>query len=147
MTTPDPNQPIITAAVQRCLDAYHHELAIPRPKDGTDHSSKTYARKAYRNAMPFLSSPANIDAFIACVAHGLLINAIRGDDASKLLYAAQVAIASRRLQQKPVQQPRGPHGQVFVRGVESRGPHGQVFVRGAEQKPTHPLPQSDAKPE
>src|SRR5271165_7650935 len=106
MTTPDPNQPAITAAVQRCLDAYHHELAIPRPKDGTDHSSKTYARKAYRNAMPFLSSPANIDAFIACVAHGLLINAIRGDDASKLLYAAQVAIASRRLQQQ--KQPNHP---------------------------------------
>ena len=27
---------------------------------------------------------------------------------------------------------RGPHGQVFVRGVEGRGPHGQVFVRGVE---------------
>ena len=31
-----------------------------------------------------------------------------------------------------VPQVRGPHGQVFVRGVEIRGPHGQVFVRGVE---------------
>jgi len=31
---------------------------------------------------------------------------------------------------------RGPHGQVFVHGVESRGPHGQVFVRGVESLPS-----------
>ena len=31
-----------------------------------------------------------------------------------------------------VPQVRGPHGQVFVRGVKVRGPHGQVFVRGVE---------------
>jgi hypothetical protein len=33
-------------------------------------------------------------------------------------------------------QMQGPHGQVFVRGVESRGPHGQVFVRGVELRPS-----------
>src|SRR5271165_3599398 len=106
MTT---HEAFITAAVQRCLDAYHRELAIPRPKDGTDHSSKTYARKAYCNAMPFLSSPANIDAFIACVAHGMLIEAISFNHASKLLYAAQVATTSRRAQQQ--KQPTRPGAQ------------------------------------
>jgi hypothetical protein len=34
-----------------------------------------------------------------------------------------------------VPQSRGPHGQLFVRGVESRGPHGQLFVRGVESLP------------
>jgi hypothetical protein len=36
-----------------------------------------------------------------------------------------------------VPQVRGPHGQVFVRGVEIRGPHGQVFVRGVEIRGPH----------
>jgi len=32
---------------------------------------------------------------------------------------------------------RGPHGQVFVRGVQIRGPHGQVFVRGVQCRGPH----------
>jgi len=95
-TTPEAS---VASAVQRCLDAYHATLAIPRKPDGTG-SPHDYAARAYRNAMPFLSSPVQIDAFIACVAHGLLINVFNDTIASKLLYAAQVAIASRRAQQK-----------------------------------------------
>jgi hypothetical protein len=38
----------------------------------------------------------------------------------------------------PVLSPhRGPHGQVFVRGVARRGPHGQVFVRGVAYRGPH----------
>ena len=39
--------------------------------------------------------------------------------------------------ERKVGQHRGPHGQVFVRGVEHRGPHGQVFVRGVEHRGPH----------
>jgi hypothetical protein len=41
--------------------------------------------------MPSLSGPDNIRDFIACVAHGMLIGAIRDTDGARLLYAAQVA--------------------------------------------------------
>ena len=106
--TPATHELLVAAAVQRCLDAYHRTLAIPRKPDGTG-SVHDYACEAYRNAMPFLSSPANIDAFIACVAHGMLIEAISFNHASKLLYAAQVATTSRRAQQQ--KQPTRPDAQ------------------------------------
>jgi len=50
---------------------------------------------AYRKAMPSLSGEENIRDFVTCVAHGMLIGAIEGKDASKLLYAAQVASGLR----------------------------------------------------
>jgi hypothetical protein len=54
-------------AVQRCLDA------------------------PYRQAMPDPIGLQNIQYFIACVSQGLLIGAIQESNASRLLYAAQVA--------------------------------------------------------
>lgn len=95
MQTPEPEESRLNAAVQRCCEAYHRVLAIPRPQDGKG-SAKDFASEAFRHAMPFLTSAINIEAFIACVAHGMLLGAIYPDDASKLLYAAQVAIGSRR---------------------------------------------------
>ena len=53
-----------------------------------------WADKAYRNAMPALSGEEGIRDFVACAAHGLLIGAIREERATKLLYAAQVAITT-----------------------------------------------------
>ena len=107
MTIADP----IIAAVQRCCDAWSRALAdkaiaagnLSDPLD-LSWDLRRYAGQAYRNAMPFLSSPVQIDAFIACVAQGMVLNAIGPKDGAKLLYAAQVAIASRRAQQH--QQPR-----------------------------------------
>jgi hypothetical protein len=49
------------------------------------------ARQAYRRAMPPLSGSQNISDFVACVAYGMLIEAIRGADAARLLSAAQIA--------------------------------------------------------
>jgi hypothetical protein len=46
--------------------------------------------------MPPLSGDENIRDFIACTAHGMLIDAISGTDAARLLYAAQVAHTTRR---------------------------------------------------
>jgi hypothetical protein len=84
-------------AVQRCLDAYNQACA--RDDARNDHSPESLDRvgRAYRHAMPFLTSdPDSIDAFIACVTHGLVIQVFQPAEASKLLYAAQVAITSRR---------------------------------------------------
>jgi len=56
------------------------------------------AAEAYRRAMPTLSGPQSIGDFIACVAHGMLVEAISGSDGTKLLYAAQVASTFYRTQ-------------------------------------------------
>ena len=85
-------------AVARCCKAwsrlFHAELA--EGEIGMVAASK--AAKAYRNAMPPLSGYDNIRDFIACTAHGMLLGAILGDEGAKLLYAAQVALGSIRLQ-------------------------------------------------
>jgi hypothetical protein len=59
------------------------------------------ANKAYLKAMPPLSGYENIRDFIACIAQAMLIDAIRGEQGGKLLYAAQVALGAIRSQPKP----------------------------------------------
>ena len=83
------------AAVQRCLDAYTHACALDDARN--DHSPESLARvnRAYRRAMPFLT-PATIDAFLACVTHGLVLEIFTPPEAAKLLYATQIAVGSRR---------------------------------------------------
>jgi hypothetical protein len=96
-------------AVQNCVKAYCDA------RDREDPQNPFFTEKgwaivchAYRHAMPFLTSdPDAIDAFIACVTHGLIIEVFEPAEASKLLYAAQVAITSRRARtQAARQQPK-----------------------------------------
>jgi hypothetical protein len=88
-------------AVARCLSAWEpvHKAELAR-----GHHRITAARVAapfYRNAMPPLRGHENICDFVACAAHGILIGAIDGNSAGKLLYAAQVALATTRRQPAP----------------------------------------------
>jgi hypothetical protein len=89
------------AAVARCCEAcsrlFHAELAEGEDKLFPAHD----AAKAYRNAMPPLSGYENIRDFIACTAHGMIIGAIYEDQGSKLLYAAQVALATLHREPSP----------------------------------------------
>ncbi|UWZ85600.1 hypothetical protein [Occallatibacter riparius] len=95
---PQPDEITINSAVQRCVNAWREALARKNCKDPIDPGvwERDYAGKAYRKALPWLSTPDNVDAFIACVAQGLAIGAIDPSHATKLLYAAQIAITSRR---------------------------------------------------
>jgi len=56
--------------------------------------------EAYREAMPPLMGARNIRDFIACVAHGMLLHVFEANEASKLLYAAQVAAQSEAKRDK-----------------------------------------------
>jgi hypothetical protein len=56
--------------------------------------SRVAGHKAFQKSLPPLTGPENIQNFIACVAHGMLIGAILGSDAARLLYAAQVAMSA-----------------------------------------------------
>jgi hypothetical protein len=60
------------------------------------------AQRAYCQAMPHLSGCENIRNFIACVAHGMLLDVFTGPESTRLLYAAQIAnTASRGQAAKP----------------------------------------------
>ena len=51
---------------------------------------------AYMNSLPGMETPEETQAFIACVARGAGLGVISAGDASRLLYAAQCAIANRK---------------------------------------------------
>lgn len=86
------------AAVRRCCAAW--KRAYEAYLRGTDRSNRTRifaaheAGPAYCRAMPPLAGYENIRDFIACAAHGILINAIPEKRANQLLYAAQIALTS-----------------------------------------------------
>ena len=79
------------SAIIRCTDAWLRANNAALDKgEGPDEAQKQ-ANKAYCRAMPPLTGPNNIRNFIACVTHGILIDAVSQSVATKLLYAAQVA--------------------------------------------------------
>jgi hypothetical protein len=92
------------AAVARCCRAwqlaYDQEMELEYGDgwdDGeyrNDSDARRAANKAFRDAMPPLVGLQNIRDFIACVACGLLKEAISGLDAPRLLYAAQIAVSA-----------------------------------------------------
>jgi hypothetical protein len=58
------------------------------------------AAKAFRLNLPALDSADAVRDFIACGAQGMLLSAIAGADATRLVYAAQVANTSLRRQNR-----------------------------------------------
>ena len=78
-------------AVALCSEAYERTMQETREQGKGSVYCAFEAQKAFRMAMPPLSGLQNIRDFIACVARGLLIEAIDGAAAARLLYAAQVA--------------------------------------------------------
>jgi hypothetical protein len=52
-------------------------------------------------AMPPLSGCENIDNFIACVAHGILLDVFTGAQSTRVLFAAQVTNAPPHAAQNP----------------------------------------------
>lgn len=86
-----------TAAWKRAYDAYMENSK----GSGMDQVFAAHkAGPAYRRALPPLAGYENIRDFIACVAHGILIDAIPQNRASQLLYAAQIALATLNCEPK-----------------------------------------------
>ncbi|UWZ82004.1 hypothetical protein [Occallatibacter riparius] len=155
---PQPDEITINSAVQRCVNAWREALTRKNCKDPVDPGvwERDYAGKAYRKALPWLSTPDNVDAFIACVAQGLAIGAIDPSHATKLLYAAQVAITSRRARLQADKEARAqtkvgaPGPSPLGTGERSRSaaPPSPLGTKGAEdavaapQVPPTPLPMS-----
>ena len=88
-------------AIARCMNAWACAYKLEKAKQNDHYEAVRKGNKGYCKAIPRLSGYENIRDFIACVAHGMLIGAIDGDDGTKLLYAAQVALSTVRRQPEP----------------------------------------------
>ena len=100
--TPDP-APFATRksgcpAVDECVQAYNQAYAANLEKTKNEYIAAKAGAAAYRETMPALSGTRNIADFIACVGHGLVLGAIQGNDAARLIYAAQVAHTANPIQ-------------------------------------------------
>jgi hypothetical protein len=86
-------------AVERCnrarLRAYNKELANIK-QDQSDYPAEKAGNKAYLRSLPPLSGYQNICDFIACIANGMAVDAIRPADADRLLAAAKIAVGAVR---------------------------------------------------
>lgn len=104
LPAPDQNLRRTRAAIKRCCTAW--QLSYDAYLEDTDGSGtdKIFAAHlagpAYCNAMPPLTSLASIRDFIACTAHGILIEAIPQKMANQLLFAARVALSALRREPK-----------------------------------------------
>ena len=88
-------------AVAKCTRLYMLLYAETLARGDSDSAAKSNACQAYRLAMPALIGQRNVRDFIACATHGVLLGAIPREEASSLLYAAQVAHTARRAKSKP----------------------------------------------
>ena len=79
------------SAVALCFASYTRALDEAAEKHMTRVQANNLACGVYRRAMPPLTGWENIQNFIACVAHGMLIEIFEPADATRFLYAAQVA--------------------------------------------------------
>jgi len=82
--------------VKRCFLAMAKAAAYADEKNLDPEEQRDLAQEAYKMNLPALDGRAAITANIACVAHGIAVGVIDGATASKLLYAAQVALTLTR---------------------------------------------------
>jgi hypothetical protein len=87
------------ATIKRCMSAWRRAYKAGEEEGfqfETDTSfwAKKVASKAFCEALPLLSTRENISDFIACAAHGILIDAIPVEKTGPILYAAQLALAA-----------------------------------------------------
>lgn len=83
------------SAVARCVAARNEARSDAFARSQPRYTADDAGARAFRNAMPSLLGAENIRDFIACVTQGMLIGVIENKDATKLLYAAQVAFLAQ----------------------------------------------------
>src|ERR1700685_2571311 len=102
--TPEPNPEAIPAVARCCqaMQAAYQAIRSTYEANGKESDEECQdraavaAQRAYCQAMPPLSGCENIRDFIACVAHGMLLDVFTGAESTRLLYAAQVANTAAR---------------------------------------------------
>ena len=101
----DSNPKQARAAIKRCCAAWQRVYdAYMEGTRGSGADAITAAHEAgpaFCKAMPPLAGYESIRDFVACAAHGILIDAIPEKRANQLLYAAQIALVSLNYEPKP----------------------------------------------
>ena len=87
-------------AIVRCSEAWTRVYAAKLANKIKKYEAAQAAAGAYRQAMPPLVGYDNIRDFIACVGNAMLLHIIIEPEGTRLLYAAQIALSSVRLQPK-----------------------------------------------
>ena len=95
-------------AVAECARAFMLAYAEAGLAGKSETTAKNRGRRAYVLTMPPLAGDRNIRNFIACTAHAALLDIFETEEASKFLYAAQVAHTARRIKKKSSKNPHKP---------------------------------------
>jgi hypothetical protein len=88
---PDSSPALQNPAVAHCCEVWESARREALNAGYSMVISRVAAHKAFQKSLPPLTGLENIQNFIACVAHGMLIGAILSQDGARLLYAAQIA--------------------------------------------------------
>ncbi len=104
----DSGAAITNPAIARCREAWESRYKDEKPKREGSVVAAHHADASYCDAMPPLLDYESIRDFIACAAHGMLIGAIQHTDGTRLLYAAQVALATLHRQPRETRPPGRP---------------------------------------
>lgn len=86
--------PARTPALLRCCQARDCAIRAAQAQGCSDYEAQEAGNKAFREALPDLSTHSQIRDFISCVVYAMAIEVIDAMDASKLLYGAQVAVGA-----------------------------------------------------
>ena len=93
-----PNPSLANPAIASCISAYDRAYQQSIKTRKGEFEAGRDAGKAFCDAMPPLCGYENIRDFVACIAHAMVIGAMREDHGAKLLYAAQVSLSALRCQ-------------------------------------------------
>jgi hypothetical protein len=99
---------ITNPAIARCREAWHSRYKAEKSKGEGNVVAAHHADASYCDAMPPLLDYESIRDFIACAAHGMLIETIPHPNGAQLLYAAQVALASLHCRPRESRPPGRP---------------------------------------
>jgi hypothetical protein len=97
----------LSASARNCQTIYLAAFQDALAQGQKPGEARSHAAAAYRLAMPVLTDRQAIHDAIACTAQGLVLRVFTGQEASALLYAAQVAISLIRQEEKPCPKPVG----------------------------------------
>jgi hypothetical protein len=78
-------------AVHNCRKAFDQAFKAEKAATGNEFSARSNAVEAYSTSLPLLTTQGNIQAFIACVTHGMAIGVFRYTDGLELIKAARAA--------------------------------------------------------
>jgi hypothetical protein len=98
--------PMTNLAVCVCDAAFAQE-GEKALKDGkSPEMAKHFGKVAYCAALPKLTGARDIRDFVACVTHGIAMEILPGNDGTRLLYAAQVAVQAQK--KRPLKRGKEP---------------------------------------